>query len=130
MKHYKVVAAVIVHNDEILCVQKGENPYTYLRYKFEFPGGKVEWNEREEDALRREIAEELLLPIVVDHKIAVVHHQYPDFSITLTAYHCYTSTRALTLTEHINAFWLPKDKLETLDWAGADQPIVKCLLTT
>lgn len=130
MKHYKVVAAVIEHHNEILCVQKGESPYAYLRYKFEFPGGKVEAGEKETDALLREIEEELHLSITIDHKIAVVNHQYPDFMITLTAFYCYATTRALTLTEHINAQWLSKNQIKRLDWAGADQPIVQCILET
>lgn len=130
MKHYKVVAAVIAHNEEILCVQKGEHKFGYLRHKYEFPGGKVELGEREEDALIREIEEELRLAISIDHKIAVVNHQYPDFMITLSAYLCFTPARTLTLTEHINAIWLPRAELKTLPWAGADQPIVQCLLNS
>jgi len=130
MKHYKVVAAVIEHHNEILCVQKGENPYAYLRYKFEFPGGKVEPGESEADALLREIEEELQLAISISHKIAVVNHQYPDFMITLTAFYCHAATRKLALTEHIDALWLPKNHLKTLNWVGADQPIVQCILET
>jgi len=128
MKYYKVVAAVIENEGEILCVRKGDHPFYYLRYKFEFPGGKIEDGEREEEALLREIEEELLLAISIDHKIAIVNHQYEDFMITLTAFKCYASSRSLTLTEHLEALWLPTSKLRTLDWAGADQPIVQCLL--
>ncbi|QNL48273.1 (deoxy)nucleoside triphosphate pyrophosphohydrolase [Olivibacter sp. SDN3] len=130
MEHYKVVAAVIVHNDEILCVQKGEHKFDYLRHKYEFPGGKVESGEREEDALIREIDEELGLAISVDRKIAVVNHQYPDFMITLAAYLCVSSIRKVELTEHIDAKWLPRSALKTLHWAGADQPIVQFLLNS
>ncbi|MFC6098750.1 (deoxy)nucleoside triphosphate pyrophosphohydrolase [Olivibacter domesticus] len=127
MNHYKVVAAVIEHNGEVLCVQKGESKFDYLRYKYEFPGGKIEPGELEQDALLREIEEELDLQITVTHKIAVVNHQYPDFMVTLTAFLCLTSTRELKLTEHINANWLPKEHLKTLNWVGADQPIVERL---
>lgn len=127
MNHYKVVAAVIEHNGEVLCVQKGESKFDYLSYKYEFPGGKINPGEREQDALLREIEEELDLQITVTHKIAVVNHQYPDFMVTLTAFLCLTSTRELRLTEHINASWLPKEHLKTLNWLGADQPIVERL---
>lgn len=127
MTHYKVVAAVIYHDGEILCVQKGENKFNYLRYKYEFPGGKIEFGEREEEALRREIEEELHLPIIIDHKIAVVNHQYPDFMVTLTVYACLAATREFNLTEHIDAKWLRKEQLKTLNWVGADQPIVERL---
>ena len=127
MKHYQVVAAVIVHDEEILGVQKGKNAYPYLSYKYEFPGGKIEPGERAEEALLREIAEELQLPISIDYKIAVIHHQYPDFMVTLTTFYCHAASRELTLTEHISATWLPKEKLKQLDWAGADQPILPLL---
>lgn len=127
MNHYKVVAAVIVHHGEILCVQKGGNKFNYLSYKYEFPGGKIEPGEREEDALLREILEELDLHITIGHKIAVVNHQYPDFMVTLTAYLCSSASRKLKLTEHINASWLLKEQLKTLNWVGADQPIVERL---
>lgn len=128
MKHYKVVAAVIEQDGELLCVKKGDHPLTYLRHKFEFPGGKIEEGEGEEEALLREIEEELQISIQVGHKIAVVNHQYPDFMITLTAFKCYADSRSLLLTEHTEAIWLPVAKLKTLDWAGADQPIVQCLM--
>jgi len=127
MNHYKVVAAVIEHNGEILCVQKGENKFNYLSYKYEFPGGKIEPGEHEEDALLREIMEELDLQITIDYKIAVVNHQYPDFMVTLTAYLCFSASRELKLTEHINACWLSKERLKTLNWVGADQPVVERL---
>lgn len=127
MKHYKVVAAVIEHEGEILCVQKGEHKYDYLRYKYEFPGGKVESDERDEDALIREIDEELGLNIMVGRKIAVVNHQYIDFMITLIAFQCYTSSRNIQLTEHIHALWLPRKKLRILEWAAADRPILDYL---
>ncbi|MEH6307597.1 (deoxy)nucleoside triphosphate pyrophosphohydrolase [Olivibacter sp. CPCC 100613] len=127
MKHYKVVAAVIEHEGAILCTQKGEHMHHYLRYKYEFPGGKVEGDERDEDALIREIEEELALTINVNRKIAVVNYQYPDFMITLTAFQCSSTSRKITLTEHIQAIWLPKDKLKTLDWVAADQPILQYL---
>jgi 8-oxo-dGTP diphosphatase len=127
MKHYKVVAAVIEHKGAILCTQKGEHNYPYLSYKYEFPGGKVERGERDEDALIREIDEELALCITVNRKIAVVNHQYPDFMITLTAFHCNSTSREVTLVEHLHAIWLPKEKLKTLAWVAADQPILQYL---
>lgn len=128
MKHYDVVAAIIIHNDRILCVQRGASKYTYVSNKYEFPGGKIEAGESEADALVREISEELAMDIVVLKKFLTVEHSYPDFSLTMHSFLCEVKTRELTLTEHIDAQWLLSNELEPLDWAAADIPIVERLI--
>jgi 8-oxo-dGTP pyrophosphatase MutT (NUDIX family) len=60
MKHIQVVAAIVTHNDKILCVQRGQNEYEYISLKYEFSGGKVKPNENDEEAIKREVKEELL----------------------------------------------------------------------
>ena len=60
MKHIQVVAAIVIHNDKILCVQRGQNKYEYISLKYEFPGGKLKPNENDEEAIKREVKEELL----------------------------------------------------------------------
>lgn len=128
MKHYNVVAAVIVRDGKILCVQKDKNKHAYISYKYEFPGGKVEPGESDEKALTREILEELSIEITVERKLITVDHEYPDFAITLHTFLC-SSTNAQTIipTEHVDHKWLYANELKTLDWAEADLPIVKKL---
>ncbi|MBK7957003.1 MAG: (deoxy)nucleoside triphosphate pyrophosphohydrolase [Bacteroidetes bacterium] len=127
MKHIKVVAAVIQKGDEFLCVQRNYSKYDYISFKYEFPGGKVEENETEEEALKREISEELSLIINIKSHFITVNHVYPDFEITMATYLCSCQNNELVLTEHVDFKWLTKDKLSELDWAAADVPIVEKL---
>jgi 8-oxo-dGTP diphosphatase len=129
-KHYTVSAAIIVENKKILCVQRNKGKYDYISYKYEFPGGKLEEGENEEDALKREISEELNLEIDVAEKFLVVTHEYLDFNLTMHSYLCKANTEKLLLKEHIDAKWLNKNELIELDWAAADLPIVSKLINT
>ena len=129
-KHYTVSAAIIVENKKILCVQRNKGKYDYISYKYEFPGGKLEVGENEEDALKREISEELNLEIDVAEKFLVVTHEYLDFDLTMHSYLCKANTEKLVLKEHIDAKWLFKNELIELDWAAADLPIVSKLINT
>ena len=129
-KHYTVSAAIIVENKKILCVQRDKGKYDYISYKYEFPGGKLEEGENEEDALKREISEELNLEIDVAEKFLLVTHEYLDFNLTMHSYLCKANTEQLVLKEHIDAKWLNKDELFELDWAAADLPIVSKLINT
>ena len=123
--HYHVVAAIIRHEGKILCMQRGVSKYDYISYKYEFPGGKVEPGESVEEALIREVTEEIQLGIHIGDKYHSLTHQYPDFSITLDVYCCsLPSNDTLTLTEHIYYQWLYPAELTQLDWAAADLPIV------
>ena len=129
-KHYTVSAAIILENKKILCVQRSKGKYDYISYKYEFPGGKLEVGENEEDALKREISEELNLEIDVAEKFLVVTHEYLDFDLTMYSYLCKANTEELVLKEHIDAKWLYKNELIELDWAAADLPIVSKLINT
>ncbi len=129
-KHYTVSAAIIVENKKILCVQRNKGKYDYISYKYEFPGGKLEEDENEEDALKREIAEELNLEIDIAEKFLVLTHEYLDFDLTMHSYLCKANTEQLVLKEHIDAKWLHKNELIELDWAAADLPIVSKLINT
>lgn len=124
MKHYEVVAAIIVKDGKILCTQRDASKYEYTSYKFEFPGGKIEPNETKENALKREIMEELELEIEVQNDFLTVVHEYPDFKITMHSFICKASTDRIVLNDHIEYRWLDKNSLESLDWAAADLPIV------
>ena len=127
MKTIEVVAAIIIDEGEFLCVQRGENKLAYLSRKFEFPGGKLEKNETLEQALAGEIEEELKLSISIERLFMTVEHSYPDFNIIMHSFICKTLNRNLILTEHLQAVWLDVYKIDTLDWAAADIPIVEQL---
>jgi 8-oxo-dGTP diphosphatase len=124
MKKIEVVAGVIYWEDLILCVQRPKNKYHYISEKFEFPGGKIEEGETKEEALHRELLEELNLSTKIKSSFLTVVHQYPDFELTMHSYICEVDTQSLTLREHIDQKWLKINELNSLDWAAADIPIV------
>jgi 8-oxo-dGTP diphosphatase len=128
MKYIEVVAAIIIHNNQILCVQRSENKLNYISQKWEFPGGKIEVGETREETIKREILEELKLNIKVEEEFITVSHQYPDFHLTMHSFICSTENKELTLTEHIDYKWLNKNELNQLDWAAADIPIMMKLM--
>lgn len=127
MKKIEVVAAIIQCGKETLCVQRGPAKLEYISKKYEFPGGKVEVGETKESAIIREIKEELHLDILEPKFFNTVHHQYPDFYITMHSFICLVEHKDITLTEHIDQKWLKIDELSNLDWAAADIPIVQKL---
>jgi 8-oxo-dGTP diphosphatase len=128
MKHHEVVAAIIQRDDEFLCLQRGPSKFDYISHKYEFPGGKVEAGEAREEALIREIKEELELDIQVQEHFLTVEHEYPDFKITMHSFLCQAGEAQITLHEHIAYQWLPAHQLLVLDWAAADIPFVSKLL--
>ncbi len=129
MKHYEVVAAVIVHDNKILCMQRNKSKFAYTSYKFEFPGGKVELGESNHEALERELREEMDMDISIAENdyLMTVEHTYPDFSITMHAFLCKLAEPRFVMKEHVDAKWLFPNELDSLDWAEADKPIVKKL---
>ena len=129
MKKIEVVAAIIHFKNEILCVQRPKNKYNYISEKFEFPGGKIEAGETKEEALKRELQEELNITVVIKSFFSTVVHQYPDFELTMHSYICQVKTKELILNEHIALEWLTLKDLKKLDWAAADIPIVNKLVT-
>lgn len=129
MKKIEVVAAVIFWKDLVLCVQRPQNKLHYISEKFEFPGGKIEGNETKEEALQREIFEELSISIKIKSFYLTVVHEYPDFEITMHSFICEVETKELTLNEHIHLEWLTLNELRKLDWAAADIPIVEKLVS-
>lgn len=128
MKKVEVVAGVIFCQDEILCVQRPKNKLHYISEKFEFPGGKIEPGESKEEALHRELLEELNLSTNIKSFFLTVVHLYPDFELTMHSFICEVVSKDLTLHEHIDQQWLKVNELTKLDWAAADLPIVKKLL--
>ena len=127
MKTVEVVAAMITKDDKILCTQRADDG-RFLALKWEFPGGKIEEGETQQEALKREIQEELKLNIDVHNYFLTVDHTYPDFRIIMHAYICSMNNDSFTLNEHNSFKWLRKGELDSLDWADADKPIVKKLI--
>lgn len=129
MKKIEVVAGIIFYKNEILCVQRNKNKYSYISEKFEFPGGKIEKRESRRDALKRELIEELNISPDIKAEFLTVEYEYPDFALTMHTYICEVSTKKLTLREHLSHKWLTSNDLKKLDWAAADIPIVEKLVT-
>ena len=134
MDRIAVVAAVIEHQGRILCAQRPDNKFAYISRKWEFPGGKIENCETQQEALAREITEELCINVDVGESLLTVEHSYPDFHLTMHAFRCTLSpgTRDtdLKLKEHIDLQWLRTTECAfvQLDWAAADVPIVDVLI--
>lgn len=129
MKKIEVVAGIIFYKDLVLCVQRAKNKLKYISEKYEFPGGKIEDGETKKDALNRELIEELKISTNIKSPYLTVTHEYPDFELTMHSYICEVETKEITLTEHIDYRWLSISDLENLDWAAADIPIVKKLVS-
>lgn len=127
MKHIEVVAAVIYKDNKILCVKRGSHKFDYISLKFEFPGGKIEIGETKEEALLREIKEELDMNIEIQKEFLTVFYEYPDFKITMHSFICTCKSEFFSLKEHVEFRWLLKTELSSLDWAAADIPIVEKL---
>ena len=123
-KHYNVVAAVVEVDGKVLCMQRGKTRFAYTSHLWEFPGGKIEPNETPEQALHRELQEEMDLDVEVHELLATVTHDYPDFTITLAAYRCTAATTVFTMREHASSCWLPWKDLPTLQWCAADARLV------
>ena len=120
-KHIEVVAAVIHDGGRILATQRG---YGEFKDKWEFPGGKMEAGEIREEALRREIREELDTEINVGKLLCTVEYDYPAFHLTMHCYLCSVVSGTLVLKEHESARWLPAEALESVDWLPADLQIL------
>ena len=129
MKKIEVVAGVIFWGNLILCVQRPKNKLHYISKKFEFPGGKIEEGETKEEALHRELLEELNISTKIKSFFLTVVHEYPDFEITMHSFICEVDTKEIKLNEHISQEWLSINELQKLDWAAADIPIVNKLIS-
>ena len=124
-KKLQVVAAIICKDNRIFATQRG---YGEFKGQWEFPGGKVEPGETPEEALVREIKEELDTEIAVAKYIHTVEYDYPTFHLSMRCYLCKIVVGKLVLKEHESAKWLTKDNIDSLNWLPADQeliPIIK-----
>ena len=121
LKHIEVVAAIILDDDRILATQRG---YGKWRGWWEFPGGKVQVGESREDALVREIKEELDATLVIDRFYTTVDYDYPDFHLTMHCYLCHIPDGHYTLNEHSEALWLTANTINSVQWLPADEELV------
>lgn len=122
MKKINVVAAVIRNTENhILATQRG---YGEWKGWWEFPGGKVEANETPEDALKREIREELSANISVERFLNTVEYDYPTFHLSMRCYLCTLQSETLYMNEHADACWISETELDCLKWLPADIYIV------
>ncbi|HJB81973.1 MAG TPA: 8-oxo-dGTP diphosphatase MutT [Candidatus Mediterraneibacter intestinavium] len=122
MKTVKVVAAIIIHNNQIFATQRG---YGDFKDGWEFPGGKVEPGETPQQALVREIKEELDTEIEVGDYLMTVEYDYPNFHLSMDCFFCTINSGNLVLREHEAAKWLTVETLDTVDWLPADQGLVE-----
>ena len=121
LKHIEVVAAIIRKEGRIFATQRG---YGEWKDWWEFPGGKMEPGETPEEALKREIREELSAEISVDALLCTVEYDYPKFRLTMHCYLCSLQSEALHLNEHEAARWLAADELDSVQWLPADLQIL------
>jgi 8-oxo-dGTP diphosphatase len=122
MKCIEVVAAVIYQDGKVLAAQRG---YGEFKGGWEFPGGKIEPGETQEQAIVREIQEEMAATIEVVEKLGTVEYDYPTFHLTM---HCFWTTvkdGKLQLLEHEGAKWVDKETIHTVDWLPADVELVE-----
>lgn len=121
MKTVNVVAAIIHKDNQIFATQRG---YGEFKDGWEFPGGKVEGGETPEDAIIREIKEELETQIEVEKYIHTIEYDYPTFHLSMKCYLCKVKSGELTLKEHKAARWLSKEELYEVDWLPADIELI------
>lgn len=126
MKTIQVVAALIVHDGHFFATQRG---YGEWKGWWEFPGGKVEPGESPEDALVREIREELATEICVERYVTTVEWDYPAFHLSMRCYLCSIVSGSLTLLEHEAAAWLDHGHLRDMNWLPADETIIEKIET-
>lgn len=124
MKTIKVVAAIIRNQNKIFATQRG---YGEFKDGWEFPGGKVEPGETPEQALVREIQEELDATISVGEKITCVEYDYPTFHLSMDCFWAEIVSGDLVLKEHEAARWLSKDELNSVDWLPADLGLIEMI---
>ena len=121
MKTIRVVAAIIRDRGRIFATQRGYGPY---KDGWEFPGGKIEPGETPEEALKREIREELDTEIEVGEPAGHIEYDYPEFHLSMDCFFCTLLSGSLTLKEHEAARWLSPAELDSVSWLPADRSLI------
>ena len=125
-KTIQVVSAIIIRDGKLFATQRG---YGEWKDWWEFPGGKIEPEESQEDALKREIREELATEIEVGTLLSTVEYDYHKFHLTMHCYLCTIISGELSLLEHEDARWLTTDELDSVKWLPADKDVIEKLIT-
>ena len=125
MKRIEVVAGIIKDSNKIFATQRG---YGEFKDGWEFPGGKMEPGETPQEALARELKEELASDVSVGDFLCTVDYDYPTFHLTMHCFWCHIESGSLTLKEHEAAKWLSLDKLESVEWLPADLEVVENII--
>lgn len=121
MKTIEVVAAIIIRDGRVFATQRG---YGEFQGWWEFPGGKIELGESPEDALKREIREELDAEITVGKLLSTVEWDYPNFHLTMHCFLCSLLSECIHLNEHEASAWLTRETLNSVKWLPADEGLV------
>ena len=118
-----VVAGAIIKDNKVFAAQRGNKGET--KFKWEFPGGKIEPGETPEEALHRELIEELSINVKVHELITAIRDEYETQILYIDTYRCELISGTPTLSEHINMAWSDKDELDKLTFSPADDPTLK-----
>lgn len=121
MKTIRVSAAIIIDGEKVFATQRGHGEF---KGGWEFPGGKIEAGETAEEAIVREIREELDTEIEILQLLDTVEYDYPAFHLSMDCFTCRIVSGDLVLKEHEAAKWLTKDTLDSVDWLPADQGLI------
>ena len=121
-KRIEVVAAIIIDKGKVFATQRG---YGEFKDGWEFPGGKMEQGETPQQALMREIKEELETEIEVGELLETVEYNYPNFHLTMHCFLCTIKSGNLVLKEHEASKWLTKETLDSVDWLPADKGLIE-----
>ena len=122
MKTIEVVAAIIIKDGHVFATQRG---YGEWQGWWEFPGGKMEAGESPQEALRREIKEELDADVSVGELLETVEWDYPNFHLTMHCFVCSLLSESLHLNEHEAAAWLTHETLRSVKWLPADVEVLE-----
>ena len=124
MKTANVVAAIIRDGDKVFATQRGYGDY---KDGWEFPGGKIEPGETPQQAMEREIKEELDTDIAVGDCLATVEYDYPAFHLSMQCFWCKIVDGKPVLKEHEAARWLDADHIDSVDWLPADLTMIELI---
>ena len=125
MKTIKVVAGIIKKDGKIFATQRSHGEF---KDGWEFPGGKVEPGETSQQALIRELKEELDVIVSVDDFLCTVNYDYPSFHLSMHCFFCTIKSGELTLIEHKAAKWLSKSELHSVNWLPADTSVIDAII--
>ena len=124
MRVIEVVAAILQRDGACFATQRG---YGEFEGMWEFPGGKIEPGESSEDALKREIQEELGVDIAIENILCTTEYDYPSFHLTMHCYLCSIASGEIELREHKSARWLRPEELGSVEWLPADKDVISRL---